>query len=235
MKKFTKYLVAGAFAACSAYASADPITVGGVTWDPDSTSDFTASFDFVQDFRNGGAELFGFGEIDKINYLTNFCNGCELTFELFGFEIDGSGGFLDGKGVINVYRDFAQNYDFSVESDRFDSSKATDGELWIQFEAQNVNFQSTAGDDDNPYLSGFLSVEWILGDSSALAFEQFATGTQIGGSDAYSTGNATFGITGNGAIGDGSLYADTVSAPSTVAIFGLSLLGLGAIKRRRNA
>lgn len=235
MKKFTKYLVAGAFAACSAYASADTVTVGGVTWDPESADDFTASFDFVQDFRNGGQELFGYGEIYEINFLDNFCSGCELTFELSGFMIDGAGGFQDGMGTINVYRDYADNYDFSVASERFNSTTATDGDLWIQFVAQNVNFQSTSADPSNPYLSGFLSVEWILGDDTALAFEQFNTGTQIGGSDAYSTGSATFGRIANGAIGNGNLYADTVSAPSTVAIFGLSLLGLGAIKRRRNA
>lgn len=231
MKKFTKYLVAGAFAACSAYASADTVTVGGVTWDPDAPTDFNAAFDFVQDFN--GNELFGFGSIYKINNLTSFCSGCELTFEIEGFMTDGSGGFQDGMGVISVYRDFAQNYDFA--NDPFNSTTAGDGELWIQFTAQNVNFQSTSNDPQNPYLSGFLSVEWLLGDSSALAFEQFATGTQVGGSDAYSTGSATFDILPQGAIGNGNLFADTVPAPTTLALFGLSVLGFGALKRRRKA
>jgi hypothetical protein len=231
MKKFTKFLVASAFAACSAYASADPITVGGVTWDPESSLDFKADFDFVQDFN--GNELFGFGEIYRINGLSSFCSGCELTFEIEGFMTDGLGGFANGEGVINVYRDFAQNYDFA--GDPFNTTTAGDGDLWIQFTAENVNFQSTSSDANNPYLSGFLSVEWILGTSTALAFEQFATGTQVGGSDAYSTGSATFDILPQGAIGNGNLFADTVPAPTTLALFGLSIFGFGALKRRRNA
>lgn len=231
MKKLNKFLMAGVFATCSAFASADTVTVGGVTWDPDAPTDFNAAFDFVQDFN--GNELFGFGTIYKINNNFNFCNGCELTFELDGFMTDGQGGFQDGMGTINVYRDYAENYDFAA--DPFNTTTAGDGDLWIQFNAANVNFQSTSSDPANPYLSGFLSVEWVLGDNTALAYEQFVMGSQVGGADAYSTGSATFGILGEGAIGNGNLYADTVSAPSTVAIFGLSLLGLGAIKRRRNA
>lgn len=232
MKKFTKYLVAGAFAACSAYASADTVTVGGVTWDPDAATDFNAGFDFVQDFRNGGTELFGFGEIYAINTMRDFCNGCELTFVLEGFMLDGQGGFLN-QGTISVYRDFAENYDFGNAP--FDNTTAGDGDLWIQFIAQQVDFDSRSDDANDPYQSGFLSVQWILGDSTALAFEQFAQGSQINGSDAYSTGSATFDILPQGAIGNGNLFADTVPAPTTLALFGLSVLGFGAFKRRRNA
>lgn len=232
MKKLTKFLLAGAFAACSAYASADPITVGGVTWDPDAPSDFNAGFDFVQDFRPNGQDLFGFGEIYSINGSKNFCSGCELTFVLDGFKTDGPGSFAN-QGTIKVYRDFAEDYDFI--NDPFNATTASGGDLWIEFSAIQVDFTSRSTNPNDPFQSGFLSVQWELGNPLALAFEQFSQGTQLNGSDAYSTGSATFDILSNGALGNGNLFADTVPAPTTLALFGLSILGIGALKRRRNA
>ena len=244
MKKFTKYLVAGAFAACSAYASADPITVGGVTWDPDLPVDFRADFNFVQDFAGNpnvaGTELFGYGIIYSLNNSlfrgVEFCSGCELTFEIGGFLTDDSNGFQDGEGYINVYRDYSLDYDYAT--DPYNATAATNGDLWIRFNAGNVNFLSTESDTSNPYLSGQLSVQWFLDQTvlgtSALAFDSFETGTQVDGGDAYSSANATFGID-TGATGNGTLFADTVPAPTTLALFGLSVLGLGAVKRRRKA
>lgn len=242
MKKLNKFLMAGVLAASSTFASADPITVGGVTWDPELPVDFRVDFNFVQNFDGdasvAGTELFGYGIIYSLNNSlfrgVEFCSGCELTFELGGFLTDGNGGFQDNNGIengfINVYRDYSQDYDYA--NDPFNAAKATNGDLWLRFTAGNVNFLSTSSDTNNPYLSGQLSVQWFLDDPTALAYNSFETGSQVDGGDAYSSANTTFGID-TGATGNGTLFADSVPAPTTLALFGLSVLGLGAVKRRR--
>jgi hypothetical protein len=91
----------------SAYSA--PITVGGITWDPDAFTDLTIASQLFESFvstaRNtagpdgipGNADdgigaagsgdiLGGIGLVDAINGVA-FCASCELTFEFGGFEL----------------------------------------------------------------------------------------------------------------------------------------------------
>lgn len=227
--KYLKTLVgAAALAVASFNVSAAPVTVGGVTWDPDSAIDFRAGIEFVQDFNGdplvAGTELFGFGRIFSINNMFNFCSGCELTFEFSGFETDGQGGFVNNKGSIRVYSDNTPDYDFT--GDAFNSYTAANGLLWLELKARDVDFLSRQPNAANPYTSGFLSVTWLLGDITAAAYGNFVPGNQPGGSDAVSDTSATFGINTIGAVGNGNIFSQTIPEPTSIALLGLGLLGL---------
>lgn len=238
MKKLFKFFTAGALALSAMSVSASNITVGGVTWDPDASVDFQTSFRFYQNFNGdpntAGTELSGLGEIFSVNDLFNneFCpSGCQLAFVFSEFLTDGNGGFEQGSGKLSVYVDSDSDYDFV--NDPQNSGNITDGTLWLELIATSVVFETNGGAQS--YNSGSLFVDWDLGTDTALAYDFFVPGSQPNGSDAFSDTSASFLVSANSFKGTGSLYADTdaVSAPSTIAVFGLSLLGFGTLKRRR--
>lgn len=239
--KIRTVLTSAALLGLSSAAYAAPINVGGVVWDPTAPDDFTTEIRFVQEFLAdpavAGTELRGWGDVTSLNFENNFCPSCELTFGFGGFLTDGAGGFQNGFGYIDVFVDSTPNYSYST--DRFNRDNAIDGDLWIRFVAGNVNFMSTSADPNNPFLSGFLNVEWFLDDDTALAYDYFVPGSMINGSDAYSSANATFGFLGcqgtTLACGNGTLGSATIPEPATIGILGLGLLGLGGMARRKKA
>jgi len=117
--KFYKTLLAGVITlgfATSAYSA--PITVSGVTWDPDVGADFDAGSSVYENALNSGADgifgdvtdpitgvvsnddisttISGYGEISDVNGKgavtfagDGFCeSGCQLTFAFGGYELD---------------------------------------------------------------------------------------------------------------------------------------------------
>ena len=70
MKLFKKVLTATAFAAAVVSSNAATINVGGVVWNPDAANDFTAQFNFAQQFLGNplvvGTALQGFGEFEFV-------------------------------------------------------------------------------------------------------------------------------------------------------------------------
>ena len=237
MKLLKGLAAAAALTIASFSANSAPITVGGVTWDPDSTVDFTASINFVQLFNGNpviaNTELFGFGRVASINTWNSFCLGCELTFSFGNFLTNGAGGFVNNSGYLRVYVDNTPDYDF--ENNPNDPINAVDGPLWLELLAQNVTFFSTVPTTPNPYAAGFLSVTWLLGDASALAFNYFQPGAMLGGFDAVSSTAATFGVNSAGAIGSGDIFSSTIPEPTSIALLGLGLLGLVGGRKFRKA
>ena len=66
----------------SGAALANPITVGGVTWDPNSPLDLNIqALNLRETAVTGvGDVLHGYGQIGSINGNNSFCSGCDLTF-----------------------------------------------------------------------------------------------------------------------------------------------------------
>jgi len=238
--KYLKTLVgAAALAVASFNVSAAPITVGGVTWDPDSIIDFRAQFDLVQTFNGSptvaGTELFGFGIVRSINGTNEsvFCTSCELTFGFGGFLTDGAGGFQQGKGFLRIYSDTNKDYIFSADANGMNSATATNGNLWLELLAKDITFISDSPNPSNPYVAGVLRVSWLLGDVSAAAYGNFIPGA-INGSDAFSSADSAL-VIGNLFDGSGVVRASSIPEPASIALLGLGLLGLVGGRRFKKA
>ncbi|MDP4528110.1 PEP-CTERM sorting domain-containing protein [Alkalimonas delamerensis] len=235
--KIRTMLVGAALLGLSSAAYAAPITVGGVTWDPNAAIDFRAQFDFAQEFTGNpavaGTELFGYGIVRSINGTNEsvFCTSCELTFEIGGFLTDGAGGFVQEEGFIRIFSDSTPDYDFT--NNPMDAATATNGSLWLELLARDIAFVTLSPDPATPYTTGILSATWVLGDVTAAAYGNFQQGL-FNGNDASSVSEASLFI-GSTFDGSGVLRASTIPEPATIGILGLGLLGLGGMARRKKA
>jgi hypothetical protein len=140
LKKILAGLMMGAsMALTSMAASAGPINVGGVVFDPDHASDFLASGDMWEFLvKNKFDVATGFGRINAMNEQTNgfpdmpYCPNCQLTFQFGGFVLDDTdpNNLLFQGGWLKI---FVQ--DFSAPGfsafDATNVNSAIDGNLWL--------------------------------------------------------------------------------------------------------
>lgn len=124
MTKLSKLVAA--LGAVFALGSAQAITVAGVTWNPNSLFDFSATDSMIETSLGGapsvGDTIKGFAKINTINGTgeSTFCVGCEVTYQFSGFtvtNIDGTTGALTfSGGLIRIYVDTSPDYDSSLAS-----------------------------------------------------------------------------------------------------------------------
>jgi len=146
---FKKTLLAGTTAALlSSAAMATPVTIGGITWDPDALLDLTVTTALLQQAIAGnvGDVLFGIGKVAFINGASNFCTGCELTYQFGGYTITSTTApaaptnFIFDGGWVNFYSDSTPDYDPNGEI-----ATATDGLLWLTMNGHTDNEGNGAG------------------------------------------------------------------------------------------
>lgn len=254
-------LTASALMIASTGAQAD--NVGGVVWNPGANIDFTSTgsvFEIATAIT--GNTINGFGRVNEFNGLlpASFCPGCELTYVFGGYQlldlypIDGvaagslgidiftNGGqfqpFAFTGGWMSVYVDNTPDYDIDNQL------TAVDGNLWLSLVAVD-----SAGNNAGTTLNGILTQVFAAGlgglgsglfdVTGGMAANRFDTNTQTGGRDLAFTSQfqPLQSATADGFThtGGATLRGNSIPEPTSIALLGLGLLGLGVIRRNKKS
>jgi len=225
-KLFTSVATAALLGSASLASVAAPITVEGITWDPQSFIDFSAqNVMFVNDLSAVGDVASGMGQVSAINGSSNFGSN-ELTYIFGDYEIatlNGNDATFSG-GWVKFYSDANTNFDFT------DMSTASDGTLWLSLEAADLNGNSLIGTLASLNVDG--NAQGLLNAVGGAALANFDTNTRLNGADfeftaswnQFPNGGST--VDGLAHVGTSELIGNSIPTPAPLAMM---LLGLGMV------
>jgi hypothetical protein len=243
------FAAASVIAIASFGANASQIQSGGITWDPDYSefsSDFFGGTVYKQYFVAGanntsyqegtpftdnssvalGDKVEGFGTFTVLNGQSpsEYCVTCtELTYSYTDFVVNDMtsvGAPLFTGGAAGFYVN---------DGDKLNGSStfadASTGLMWLELEGKAIN-GSTINETNSSGDSGAYTYFDVIGGTAATNFD---TNTLIGGSDLGYTASQLNG-TDNGTA---NFTGNSIPEPTSLAIFGLGLLGLAGAARRK--
>lgn len=248
MKFIKKAVVGAALALGLSAAQASPINVGGVTWDPDAATDFSSFSIAIRQFIDpvtGIASGFGFISTMNSTGQATFCPGCEVTFQFGGFTPVSAGalpttagtGIGYAGGFVNVYVDHSAEITNPSDPYSLTSANTGDGALWLALAGHTLLGTTLNGTVQGfgPFITGLTGLG-LLDVVGGLAAGNFDTNTQTDGADFTFSNSFTLLTTPNNALdsaGTGNFFGNSIPEPGSLALAGLGLLGMGALRRRR--
>lgn len=182
----------------------------------------------------GGSGYFlsAVGEVDRLNGgnmvgPTFMDAGLELTFALGGIELnkDQTFNFTNAWGGLFV-NSTSPNYN-TPSGSQAETTDAQSGDEWLIFSIDSLAF--TSGDVQNGFVSASLNI------TGGLAQSYFDPQKVEYSASAFFNPNGTYSSNGNGQIQGNTEAPVVVSAPSTLAILGLGLVGFAARRRAQKA
>lgn len=212
MNVIKTFVATAAIALASFGANASQISSGGITWDPDYDTrggDFFALADYKRTTATSG-----FGQIASVNgqFGQEFCaynSVCSLSFTYSDNTLNFFVNTYANTGMIDAGVNSAAN----VET----------GDLWLSFA---LNVSATGASQYSSSQATYFDVLETAGTS----FSNFDTNSLLNDTD------LSFGII-IPAQGDnwgyGGFQGDSIPEPTSLAIFGLGLLGLAGAARRK--
>lgn len=245
MNKLQKILSAGAIALASFGASASDITVGGITWDPENGNDFFSTASAIsQNIDATTGEISGYGVIGTMNGkgftgVDAFCDNCDLYFNFSGLTPFGLNILPDGSNVVTYSGGSVNLYvDSTSDINPFDLSTLTaasttvelDDLLWLSLDISGTFIGTSFGNilAGIGYLdvTGGLAADYF--DSNSI--DNFSTGLRSDVSFTTSFSQVQNLLSANGS---GNFSGRSIPEPTSLAIFGLGLLGLAGAARRK--
>jgi hypothetical protein len=258
MKKSLK-VIAASLALIATQASASPINVGGVVWDPDSFFDFRTGDTMLESIvATPGDTLNGYGKITALNLETNqsvFCPGCEITYT-FTYTLASVSPtlFTFSGGSLKVYVDHTPDFNPLLAST---AGAAGGGVLFLDLVGHSHIDVATLAGPATLFSTPTPAVTEVFGNGrgffdvvGGLAAGNFDTNTRstlqpLGLGAADFTFSSSFQLLEStfvsddgkryGMFGTNDLRGNSIPEPGTMALFGMGMLGLAALRRRKTA
>jgi len=254
---FKTLLTASSIALAFTATPASALTVDGITWDPNSVVDFTTTGVIWEESPSLviGSTVQGFGSFNLFNGADTATYGGGTNLLTFAFNVEltdytainATSGFFEYTGSVDVYSTLTSVYSptntSAAELATQTYANATSGTSFLTTTLTDADLTGIGLNFANPASASGTGNGWldVTGGSAATYFDT-NTQTDPNFNDADFTFSSSFNAAPNQhpvgypTTGTVTVTGDSINVPepTTIALLGLGLLGLGARKRKQS-